>query len=95
VTCDDASQVVTPWHIDVSRGRGVLEAPHAQLAAGDPGDPGEHGSRQQGLATQDSTVATTARERVVGMPRACIAALTDDVLAQPGTDRGEAGNMRM
>jgi hypothetical protein len=92
LTRDDASQVVTPWHIDVSRGRGVLEAPDAQLA---PGDPGEHGSRQQGLATHDSTVATTARERVVAMPRACIAALTDDVLAQLWTDRGEAGNMRM
>ena len=59
--------------VDVAGGPGVLEAAHPQMAAGDPG---EHGAGQQGLPAHRRPVATTASERVVGMPSACIASLT-------------------
>ena len=58
--------------VDVVGGPRVLEAPDPQVAARDPG---ENRSGQQGLAVHGRPVATTASERVVGMPSACIASL--------------------
>ena len=53
-------------------GPGVLEAADAQVAARDPG---EDGAGQHVSRWTPRPVATTASERVVGMPRACIASL--------------------
>ena len=53
--------------------RAYWNAADPQVAARDPG---QHRPGQQRLARTARPVATTASERVVGMPSACIASLT-------------------
>ena len=71
---------------DVVGGPRVLKTAHPQMAAGDPG---EHRPRQFGLPAHHRPVATTASERVLGMPSACIASLTT-YSRSIGPDRGQA-----
>ena len=71
--------------VDVARGPGVLEAPHAQMAARDPG---EQGSGQHGLpddrAPRGHHGEGTRRRDAERVHR-----LADDVLAQHRPDRGQ------
>ena len=62
-----------PQQIDIPGGRRVLEAADPQVAAGDAG---EHCAGSDVSRCTLRPVATTAKDRVVGMPRACIASLT-------------------
>ena len=72
--------------VDVAGGPGVLEAADPQVAARDPG---EHGSRQQGLAAHRAP----GRHHGEGAGRGDaegVHRLADDVLAQHRADRGQA-----
>jgi hypothetical protein len=72
--------------VHVAGGPGVLEAPHAQMAAGDPG---EHGSWQQGLAAHRAP-GRHHGERAGRGDAEGVHRLADDVLTQHRTDRGQA-----
>ena len=63
-----------PQQVDVAGGRGVLEAADPQVAARPPGPARRPAARVSRCTGRP--VATTARDRVVGMPSACIASLT-------------------
>ena len=60
--------------VGVAGGAGVLEAADPQVAARDPGQHGARAARSR--AAPGGRSPTTASERVVGMPRACMASLT-------------------
>ncbi len=71
---------------DVTRGGGVLEAAHAQMAARDPG---EHGTWQQGLAAHQAP-RRHDRQGAGRRDPECVHGRADDVLAQHRADRSQA-----
>ncbi len=75
-----------PHEVDVARGPGELEAAHAQVAAGNPR---EHGARQQCLAAHPATRRHDGKGAGGGDAQG-VHRLTDHVLAQHRTDRGQA-----
>ena len=75
-----------PQQVDVARGRGVLEAPHPQVAAGDAG---EDGARQKRLSLYRAPGAHYGQGSG-SRDTESVHRLADDVFAQHRPDDGQA-----